>query len=115
MLGEWETTDSTTGEEKLVTFKEKTVVVFHKEKTEWVFTHQIRDSVILLDYTLYDENISGRASGVLIVRNQDCFWWFNLRIYETYQRELETRHHFSTPDQFQQFLKKCRGVYYRKK
>jgi hypothetical protein len=113
LLGEWETTDSTTGEKKLVTFKENKTLVFHSEKTEWVYTYQIKDSIISLDYTLYDKNITGRASGILLLRNDDCFWWFHPLIYETYQRRLKMGHHISMPDQFQLFLKEYRGVYYR--
>ena len=113
LLGDWETTDSTTGEKKLVTFNENKTVVFHSEKTEWVYSYKIQDSVILLDYTLYDENITGLANGVLLVQNDTCFWWFNPKLYERYQYVLKMGYHVSTPDQFRKFLKNARWVYCR--
>jgi hypothetical protein len=115
LLGEWVTTDSTTGEKKLVTFKENKTLVFHNPKTEGIYTYLIQDSIISLDYTIPGENITRKGTGILLVQNNNCFWWFNPKIYELYQRRLQMGHHISMPDKFQMFLKDYRWVYYKVK
>jgi hypothetical protein len=115
LLGEWHTTDSTTGETEIAVFQKNKTLTFKNAKSQWIYTYKIQGSIIDLDYTMQTENITIEDGGILLVQNDNCFWWFNPNDYEVYQRRLGMSHHVTMRDKFQLWLKENRGVFYRVK
>jgi hypothetical protein len=115
LLGEWHTTDSATGETDMVVFQKNKTLVFENPRSEWIYSYKMEDSIIDLDYIMYLENMTLENGGILLVQNDNCFWWFSEQTYEVYQRRLGMNHHVTMPDKFQLWLKENRKVFYRVK
>ena len=115
LLGEWHTTDSTTGETETAVFQKNDTLVFENAKSQWVYTYKIKDSIIDLQYNMYLENMILENRGILFVQNDNCFWWFSEQAYEVYERRVGMNHHIIMPDKFQLWLKENKEVFYRVK
>jgi hypothetical protein len=83
LIGRWEHIDSTTGLKNYMTFSRNGRLEIHYDDTStWRYSTKVKDSIIFLKYSIRSKKATLLHSGVLIVKNKDCFWLFNPVTYD---------------------------------
>jgi hypothetical protein len=119
LLGEWVTTDSSTGKKNSVNFNENHTVIFKgswwNTTPKWIYKFELHDSIIDLTYKIFGQYATLGNEGILIVQDQNCFWWFNPNDYERYIKELQSGYNLAYKKEFDTWLRSVKDVCYRKK
>ena len=89
--------------------------IHYDDTTIWRYSTKVKDSVIFLKYNISTKKATLLKSGVLIVRNKDCFWLFNPVVYDKLLLFLKKGYDKSDKQKFDLWFADNRYIYYRSK
>lgn len=112
-IGKWKSTDSLTGIEDTVQFKNYDILIFSNEHLEWQYSLEILDSFISINYNLKSKKVVMLNEGKLITQNDTCFWWFASKDFEFYSNALHNGYNIVDKDKFNAWLKERRDVFFK--